>query len=210
MPRASTWRNFQTKDSLRGAVREIVNPQHFDVPFAAPLISDLIAERHYFCSLHSLRPTRFMKTYDDQPYRFHGLFDHGWHPVSWAKCLSPPPTREELIGRVLRNRIEPLKIAFRREHPVCVGCGRAPSEETHHANPTFQQILERVFRAITPADFVSALAAWDWFQKPEFSLPEEHVIIRTFDQLHASARLEALCRTCHASRGRVTGTLNVL
>lgn len=200
MPKAPTWRNFLTQDSLRHAIREIVNPQPFDVPFAAPLISDLIAERHYFCSLHHLRPTQFKKTHDDQPYRFHGLFNHGWHPVSWTKCLSRPPGREELIVRALRSRTEPLKIAYRRAHPVCADCGRAPSEETHHARPTFQQIVEEVFRAITPADVDSALASWDWFQKAEFSLPDEHVIVRVFDRLHASAQLEALCRPCHVSR----------
>ncbi|MSU49154.1 MAG: hypothetical protein EXS37_08745 [Opitutus sp.] len=199
MIKAPTWRDFPTQDSLRAAVREVVNPQPFDTPFASALISDLNAERHYFCSLRNLRPGKFKKTREDQPYRFQGLFDHGWHLVSWTKCVSPPPTKQDLIIRALRDRTESIKIAFRREHPVCARCGTARSEETHHADPTFQQIVDEVFRSVASADIDSALIAWNWFQKTEFAVPEDHIIIRIFDGLHASARLEALCQPCHRS-----------
>lgn len=197
MTKPPLWRNFPTQAALRATVRARVDEQPFDMPFADDLIADLIAERHYFCSVRGLRPVRFKKTRENQPYRFYGLFTHGWHPVSWAKCVPAPPSKPDLIVRALRDRIEPIKLAFRRTHPWCAHCRRAPAVETHHAEPTFQAIVERVFSGTTEEDIATALAAWDWFNTEQFVISENHPIVRTFDRFHSVACLEALCRTCH-------------
>ena len=195
--RAPFWRSFATQQSLRAAIRAVVNPHSFDTPFDSDLLSDLIAERHYYCRWSGIRPTRFKKTRENQPYRFYGLFSHGWHPVSWEKCISAVPTKRDLIVRALRTRTEPSKTAFRRAHPVCQRCGQNPSEETHHACPTFRQIIDETLHRTVAAEIDSVLASWNWFAQEEFTLPEDHVIARTFDTLHRPARLEALCQPCH-------------
>lgn len=192
------WREFPRQADVEAAIRAVVNPRHFHQSFESPLISDLVQERHYFCRLHGLRPSAFKKTPENTPYRFYGLFaSHGWHPVSWRKCLTPPPSREAIIVAAFRKRIEEEKMAFRRANPLCAHCGKAPSEETHHAEPTFKEITERVFAATSGPEIDSAIAAWNWFVKEDFVVPEGHVIAQRFDAMHATARLEALCRECH-------------
>ena len=89
------------------------------------------------------------------------------------------------------------KIDYRRRHPVCEACGRVPAVEVHHAKPTFHELTESVFAATTPAEQDSALAAWDWFQAEEFLIPDDHALAVGFDELHAQATLQALCKRCH-------------
>lgn len=202
MTKPPLWRNFPTQVALRTALRARIDVQMFDTPFADDLVADLIAERHYFCSVRGLRPVQFKKTRENEPYRFYGLFTHGWHPVSWAKCVPDPPSKRDLIVRALRDRIEPVKLAFRRANPWCAHCHRAPAAETHHAEPTFQAITAQVFSTTTEEDIDTALASWDWFKAEAFAIAEGHPIIRSFDRLHSGARLEALCRTCHNATKR--------
>ena len=205
------WRDFLRQADVEAAVRAVVNPQPFNTAFESPLISQLVSERHYFCRLHKLRPAAFKKTYEDSPYRFYGLFElKGWHPVSWRKCLKQPPSREDIIVAALRNRIESEKIAFRRAHPICAHCNNVPSEETHHAQPSFSEITDRVFSAVLESDIDTALAAWNWFEKQEFTVPQGHVIERLFDEFHAAARLEALCKRCHNATKSSHKTKNVV
>jgi hypothetical protein len=191
------WRNYSTKKALQETIQGRVNSQPFEVPFEDSLISDLISERHYFCSLAGLRPTSFKKTKENAPYRLYGHFDHGWHPVSWTKSLSRPRSETELIVRALRDRISPIKMAFRREHPICAHCATAQSEEVHHADPTFEAITDEVLAGL-PEDAVNAaLSTWDWFKAENFTLPDDLELVRKFDALHKVARLEALCTPCH-------------
>lgn len=67
-------------------------------------------------------------------------------------------------------------------------CDNAPSEETHHAQPSFTEITRRVFSAVSEIDIDTALAAWNWFEKQEFTVPQGHVIERLFDESHAAAQ----------------------
>lgn len=195
---ACYWRTFVFQKDLAEAVRAVVDPARDDTPFVSELISDLVAERHYYCRRHGLRPTRFMRTSEDRPYRFYGDFPQlGWHPISWKKCVEPPPTRESIIRDALRQSTEAAKTAFRRAHPLCQHCGRAPSAETHHAEPTFADLVSAVFATVTEADLESALDTWNFFDPQPFSLPADHVIQSRFDERHRRARLEALCRRCH-------------
>ena len=206
MPRPPCWRTYQTQKELADAIRAIVNPQPFTTEFDAPLISDLILERHYFCRYRSLRPTKFKKTREDLPYRFYGQFpDFGWHPVSWRKCLRQPPSTQDILRRALRSRTLASKVDYRRRHPVCEACGQAPAVEVHHATPTFDELVKSVLAATTPAEQHSVLVAWDWFRAEEFSIPDDHVLAVGFDELHAQAKLQALCKRCHnlTKSGRV-------
>ncbi|MGC4074916.1 MAG: hypothetical protein QM760_20940 [Nibricoccus sp.] len=191
------WRDFRRQKDVEAAVRLIIDDHPFYQSFEAPVISDLIAERHYFCRLIDLRPTSFKKTEENTPYRFYGLFEsYGWHAVSWRKCLKDPPSKEAIITTALRNRTLPEKARFRDEHPTCARCDE-PSEEAHHAEPTFKDIIARVFAVTSEQEIESAIASWDWFKKEDFAVPNGHAIEKRFDEIHAKVRFEALCRKCH-------------
>ncbi len=66
------WRDFKTQSAAVKAIQEIINAEEFKTPFESELISDLIFERHYFCSRHGLRPTRFRKIPAYNAYSFEG------------------------------------------------------------------------------------------------------------------------------------------
>jgi hypothetical protein len=195
--RSMFWREYSTKAQLQAIIQCRVNAQPFEIPFADALISNLIAERHYFCHLTGLRPTQFKKTKENVPYRFYGHFEHGWHPVSWSKCLTRPPSKTDLIVRALRDRISPIKMALRRDHPICVRCGTAQSEEVHHADPTFEALTDEVLAGLPEEEINAVLSTWDWFKVENFTLPDHLALVRKFDALHKAARLEALCKPCH-------------
>lgn len=181
----------------------MVNPAPYDATFGSELISDLLAERHYYCQRNGIRLTRFKKTHEDRPYRFYADFPSvGWHPVSWTKCVKQPPTRETIIRDALRQSTEAQKSAYRRAHPVCENCGRAPSIETHHVQPTFAEIVAEVIAFATEAERESALARWNFFDPRPFALPSDNVIQREFDSRHRTARLAALCKPCHDATKR--------
>ena len=59
-------RAFRTFEELKEEVQSVVNARNFDEVFRSDLISDLIAERHCFCSKNGLRPEGFKKT-DESP-----------------------------------------------------------------------------------------------------------------------------------------------
>lgn len=198
------WRNFTTKTAAENAVREIINPQPFKIPFEAPLISDLILERHYFCSLHGLRPGRFRKLPGYGCYSFEGDFGNQptpipieWHRVSWKKCLDKPLTAWELVVRAMRDRIEPIKSDHRQRYPICEACRECATEEAHHSEPTFTFITTSIRSSVSDADISDCLKDWNWFVRDHFMLPEGHEITKLFDKIHATAKLQSLCRGCH-------------
>lgn len=198
------WKEFATRTALRDTIRGIVTPKPFGIAFESSLLSDLIVERHYFCSLHGLRPSRFRKLAGYGAYILQGDFSGlptpepiGWHDVSWTKCLIPPLTNWDRIVRAMRDRCEPIKAQYRKLHPVCEACRSRPSVEAHHRSPTFKEICNSVRQHVSEEDVTGALGGWNWFRRENFTLPEGHRITALFDGLHASAQLEALCRQCH-------------
>jgi hypothetical protein len=145
------WRHFATKKAAEHAIRSVIDSQPFDKPFESALISDLIVERHRFCSRHGLRPSRFRKLRGYGSYFFQGDFSSvsgprriTWHPVSWIKCLARPQTDWDRIVRGMRDRCESAKIAYRESHPICEKCLTAPSLQAHHARPTFHALTENI------------------------------------------------------------------
>jgi hypothetical protein len=198
------WREFPTATAATKAFQQILNAQPFKTPFESELLSDLIAERHYFCAPRGIRPSRFRKLPGFRAYTLEGDFslsvpsrNLGWHPVSWTKCLKPPQTDWDRIVRAMRDRIEPEKLAYRNEHQTCEICRSASSVEVHHESPSFIEITQCVRKTITDDHIADCLGDWDWFVKEDFALPENHAITRAFDAIHSSATLQALCRVCH-------------
>ena len=198
------WRDFPTATAATKAFRQLLNAQPFKTPFESDLLGDLIAERHYFCAPRAIRPSRFRKLPGYGAYTLEGDFnlsipdrELGWHPVSWTKCLNPPLTDWDRIVRAMRDRSEPVKLSYRNTHPVCERCGIAPSMEVHHESPSFREIALGVRTTVADDHITECLGAWDWFLKEDFSLPDGHAITISFDSIHASATLQALCRICH-------------
>ena len=198
------WREFPTKKAAEDRIRGIVNAQPFKIPFESSLISDLVLERHYFCSLRGLRPLRFRKLPGYGAYTFEGDFSGlstperiGWHPVSWTKCLAEPLTDWDRIIRAMRDRIEPVKTRYRELHPICEACNLRLTVEAHHLDPAFLSISDSVRGRVSDSEVSDCLAGWNWFLRDNFILPEGHHITIVFDQLHAIATLQALCRECH-------------
>jgi hypothetical protein len=198
------WREFPTKKAAEVAIRGILKAQPFKIPFESSLISDLVLERHYYCSLRGLRPSRFRKLPGYNAYTFEGDFAGlstpkpvDWHPVSWLKCLAKPLTEWDRIVRAMRDRIEPVKTGYRELHLTCEACNARPTAEVHHLNPAFVSISNSVRSRVSDSEISDCLCGWNWFLRDNFALPEGHTITIAFDQLHATATLQALCRECH-------------
>ena len=198
------WREFPTKKAAEETIRGIVTAQQFRIPFESSLISDLVVERHYYCSLRGLRPSRFRKLPGYCAYTFEGDFSDlstpepiGWHPVSWRKCLAKPLTAWDWIVRAMRDRVEPVKTRYRQLHPVCEACNLRPTTEAHHSIPVFLSISDSIRSRVSDLEVSDCLSGWNWFLRANFALPEGHKITIAFDHLHATATLQALCRQCH-------------
>jgi hypothetical protein len=213
------WREFPKKTAVEDAIRAIVNGQAFNDPFESSLISDLIVERHYFCSLRGLRPSRLRKLrgYGPKGYDFQGDFSGlststpiGWHSVSWKKCVNLPLTDWDRIIRAMRDRIQPDKTRYKKAHPICEACAQRPTADAHHSDPTFLSLSNSLRGQVSDSEVADCLADWNWFLPDNFALPAGHKVTLAFDELHAAAALQALCRECHnktkRKRPQPTGT----
>jgi hypothetical protein len=210
------WREFPTKKSIEDTIRAIVNPRPFKMPFESSLISELVLERHYFCSHRGLRPSRFRKLPGYGVYTFEGDFAGlptpepiSWHAVSWTKCIIPPLTEWDRIIRAMRDRIEPDKTRYKKSHPICEACHLKPTAEAHHATPTFLSIAATLRGRVSDLEVSKCLAEWNWFCPDNFALPADHKVTIIFDQLHTEATLQALCRECHNKTKRRNPQANV-
>ena len=202
--REPIWREFSTSEEIRIAVRNVLKGFKLETEFESALISDLIAERHYFCSLKGLRPSKFKKVhvYGEQ---LQGYFDGiGWHPVSWYRSAGKPPTVRGQISDALRLRIKPLKAPYFQNHRICEYCNSAPSVEIHHEALEWREIMDMIFSEVFASDVDSVMESWDWFNKDEFEIPDGSRIALVFDRIHESAVLKALCKKCHNSTKRRT------
>jgi len=200
--REPIWREFSTQEDIRKAVRKVLEGHKLETDFESTLISDLIAERHYYCSLKGLRPSKFKKVdvYDGQ---LHGYFDGiGWHPVTWYKSAGKPPTVRDHINDALRRRIRSLKVPYFRSHRICEYCNLVPSVEIHHEAPEWREIMDMIFAEVSAADVDAVMESWNWFHKDEFQIPDGSIIALVFDRIHESAVLKALCKSCHDSTKR--------
>lgn len=197
--KANFWREFPTKQSVFNAVREIVNPVPMQTAFTSSLISDLIAERHFFHSAMGNRPIAFRKDIGIGDYEFKGFFNSsgGWQKVSWRKAIEGEPDVWKRLVKAARKRIVPAILDYKSAHLVCERCNAKASAEIHHARPAFIEIMRTVAGSITEADIDSALEGWNYETRDDFTLPEHARFTRLFDSSHENAKLEALCIDCH-------------
>jgi len=192
------WRGM-TKAALRERVRAVINPLPFQRAWRSDLISDLIAEKHYFCAANGLRPDAFRKMpsrHNRTGYDFEGRFDGLWHGVSWTKCIYPKG-REQIIKAAMRLEIAPQMLAYRAAHPVCQCCGAAPSAEVDHVEPEFDEVANEAIRKFSDGDWRQVLGGHDWRSQERFRLPRDHWVFDLFLDLHGDCMLRAYCRRCH-------------
>ena len=204
MARRRPYFRGKSRSELEKEIRFDVNPREYDVEFQYPLLSDLILERHYYCSRHGLRPTKFRKDFcrGGAKYKLHAYFpSRGWHPVSWKKCLDPC-SREGWIKRALRDAVHPIVSDYKKQHPVCERCRVARSEHVDHVKPEFDEIAKAAFERMSEHDWDEAFAHFDWWSAAPFELPANHpALLHTLDT-HKTAELQAVCKSCHQENAR--------
>ena len=194
------WR-LLNKTKLTILIRDIVNPIPMGAEFASDVLSDLIAERHYYCSTAGLRPERFRKIADRPPYTFQGLFPGlGWRAVSWSKCVNGFSFRAEL-KKALRRLIELDVVNHRTRNPTCARCG-AVATEVDHADPEFDVMAEDALSLLDADMERKLLAAHDWLSDEEWQFPSGSPVMLRMLELHRTAVLMSVCHPCHLENAR--------
>lgn len=202
-PRQPIWRDFTTKKALTEAVRNVVNAVAFNDEFESQLLSDLIAERHWYCSCHQTRPTKFKKMPGwNGGYDFLGWFDQiGWHKVSWTKCITPDSV-DAVLKRVLRTAIRPMIADYKSSHPVCERCQQRETEEVDHVSPTFDEMYRRAIDGLSGEEKDQIMASLNWNDESEFQLPEDHRVVERILTSHENCQLQAVCVDCHRANAK--------
>ncbi|WP_339461283.1 hypothetical protein [Pseudomonas sp. EA_105y_Pfl2_R69] len=194
------------KTALREKIRERLKAYAIDEVFEDELISDLIAQKHYYCSINALRPTHFRKRFRPgsgvNGYDFEGLFlTSHWRKVSWTQCLDPK-TREDIIETALRDAVQSIVAARKTRFPVCEKCGQTPSTEIDHVSPEFAEIARYAMDTMTQEDLDEAISNFDWWKEEPFALSKNcPAMLYTFEA-HKTAQLQAVCKECHLSNAK--------
>jgi len=191
------------KTRLTETIRDIIKPYRMNELFTSDLISDLIVEKHYYCSVHGLRPTEFKKTLrpGDYGYDFNGCFDGRWNRVSWTRCISGQ-IDTDWIKRALRWAARPFVVNHKRKHSICERCGKLPSTEVDHVEPEFSVIADAAIAALSPGQIQEALKAFDWWKDEDFRLPDDSPAYQVVSVMHETAILMACCHDCHVLNAR--------
>jgi len=191
------------KSKLIKTIQDEIANFDFNEEFESQLISDLIAEKHYYCSGKQLRPARFRKTdRGNDSYDFWGFFqNHGWHVVSWRQCINPRNQTDWLV-RALRDAAQPIVSRYKSCHPVCERCQVVVSDDVDHVSPEFNDIATEIIGTLSPEQTVQIFERFDWWDKEPFSLPPNHVALEQLERAHRTARLQAVCKTCHGLNAR--------
>ncbi len=197
------WRNFTTKVELTKTVQNIVRSRPFEVEFESELLSDLIAERHWHCSFHQLRPTKFKKSEGwNGGYDFWGWFEPtGWHKVSWRKCITPDKIDNTLKG-ALRTAILPIVSEYKYLHLFCERCNVHPIEHVHHVSPTFDEMFRDAISVMSIEEKEQIKVSQDWNEEAPFQLPRDHPAVQSILRSHEGAQLQAVCKDCHPKNER--------
>lgn len=198
MSRGAVYFAGMAKTQLRDHIRSRLRDRRLEEVFEDGLISDLIAEKHYYCSVHNLRPSQFRMTYrPGGGYDFYGNFDpNGWHKVSWSQCLAPRD-KNDWIESALRLASAPFLAARRHSFPICERCGLLASTEVDHVNPEFQEIACQAMLRMTVSEFEEAFRSFDWWSEEPFTLPADNSALAYTLQAHQGAALQAVCKDCH-------------
>lgn len=166
--------------------------------FEYEMLSDLIREKHYYCSVHALRPVAFRTLPRiGGGYTFQGRFEgHGWKTVSWDQCITPK--REvDFLTAALRLALRPITRPVVAERPVCEVCHASPPEVCHHEAPRFAAIFETAAASLSDADWEDIWREFDWWNSDPFAIPETSPLYLRALELHRGAVLMAVCEPCH-------------
>ncbi|WP_415753812.1 hypothetical protein [Pseudomonas leptonychotis] len=192
-----------TKTKLTSEIQDELKKFDFNQEFESQLISDLIAEKHYYCAQKGIHPIRFRKSFrPGAAYDFEGYFpNHGWHMVSWRQCITP---RNELdwIKRALRDAVQPIVSSYKSLHPTCERCSLKPSEHVDHVHPEFDVMANQAIDKLSKTEIDAIFVNFNWWSEEPFSLPPSHSIVNFICNAHETAKLQAVCQPCHIASAR--------
>lgn len=192
MARAAFFRGY-TKAQLTDAIRREIGRYEFNEPFACPLIADLIYEHHWYCSVHKLRPSLFIKR--ERPgaaYDFAACFDGRWNLVSWTHCIHPRSDHAWL-----RNVARPFVRDYKRQHTVCEVCRVQPATECDHVDPEFDEIATAAIATLSHEVIRQYVSEMDWWASEPFALPDDSPAVAMVREAHRTGTLQAVCKACH-------------
>lgn len=198
MARSKPYFSGMNKTELTEKCREIVNGFGIGEEFQSDLISDLILEKHYFCSVHKDRPDKFRKTARKGPgYNFEGYFQgKGWHRVSWSKSITPPK-QLTIANEALRLEIQPIIFKYKETHPICEKCNSNKDVEVDHVNPEFKSIVSEALSTMSSNDWNDAFLNFEWWSSSQFRFPNNNPALRYTLKVHETAILQSVCKACH-------------
>jgi len=203
MGRSQPYFKGQTKTQVEKEVQGILELYQIAEEFSSEYLSDLITEKHYYCSQHRIRPTSFRKEFKPgSGYYFAGYFqDKGWHQVSWKQCIYPRRD-EDWIVTALRDAVRPDIVIYKQAHLICERCGQIPSEDVDHVEPEFDVIAKSALKLMTEDDWRAAIFEMDWWSDEPFVLPENNPALQYTLESHKNVTLQAVCKDCHSANAR--------
>jgi hypothetical protein len=196
------FRHYKTKNALMKDIKNFIDSYPLNQEFESDLISDLIAEKHYYCSCHGLRPIRFRKEFRPGSYNFFGFFPSlEWHKISWKQCIFPD-SKESIVKEALRKAIQPHISEHKRLYPFCEKCGE-PSQEIDHVDPEFDVIAQQALKTLSDKDWESIMIdSFNFLIKEDFRLPDNNSALIYTLEAHKTAKLQAVCKKCHCANAR--------
>ena len=208
MPRGKPIMGFPTIAACREAVKAEVDPyRNSNQEFEAPLTAALLAEHHYGCKRHNVKPLKFKwdyhpkLNYDDCFTAFFTEF--GWRTISYKKALErfelTDATLDAEMKRHLRQVIKPFILSHKNMHPDCERCGK-PAEDIDHVDPEFDDVASAAIALLTPADRIKIIEDFDWFKQQPMIVP--YLVEEFITEEHKDAVLMAVCKSCHVQNMR--------
>ena len=205
MPAQPFFRGLNKTNTAKEA-RSIVNSYENGEDFESDFISDLIQEKHYYCSLHNIRPTHFKKESRGakEKYDFYGFFTekNKWHKVSWLICTQKVDRKKWAI-KALRNLIQPEMYLYKSDHEMCESCNNEPATEVDHVFPEFDKMASESLELMSETDWIDAFKSFDFWEEGEFKLPNTSQAVAKFKELHSTAQLQAVCTKCHSENSKL-------
>jgi hypothetical protein len=193
------FQNYKTKKALEVDIQNLINSYDFNQEFESELLSDLMAEKHYGCLFHGLRPLWFLKKKNKLSYDFFCFITPvGWYPISWRQAIKPE-TEKSIVEKALRYAIKPYTSGRKRQYRICERCGKAPSEDTDHVEPEFNDIATQAINTLSGKDLKSIMDSYksNFLNKEPFQLPENNSALIYTLEAHKTAKLQAVCKKCH-------------
>ena len=191
-----------TKTELIKTIREIIKNVKYGVEFENQLIADLIGQHHYYWSTQEIRPLKFKKEFMPKSYIFKGWTEkEGWKDVSWRKCIYKKDSDAILVD-ALRYASHPFLLEYRKKNPVCEICKIAKSTEVDHVEPQFKEIAKRFLNQLTDVQIEIIKNSFDFCKVEKFRFPEEFVMFKRMEAIHATATIKAVCKSCHLDSAR--------